>query len=256
MANPTTNYGFVLPTPTDLVTDLPADFDVALQGVDTQMLTNANAAIAKTIVDAKGDIIAATGADAVSRLVVGANDTILTADSATATGLKWAAASAGGMTVLASGSLSGSSVDITSISGSYTDLKIVVLNCGTGTDGANVLLRFNGDANSNRHAQFGTPSVDMRGRTFSATFSVIGSSQDNAVFQGIATCVIPNYANTTTWKIGTVSTFQNNSSNSADINSLIFVVGYNQTVAITSLTILADGGGTFTNGTYILYGVK
>ena len=92
MANPTTNYGFVLPTPTDLVTDLPADFDVALQGVDTQMLTNANAAIAKTIVDAKGDIIAATAADAVSRLAVGANNTVLTADSTTATGLKWAAA--------------------------------------------------------------------------------------------------------------------------------------------------------------------
>ena len=37
MANPTTNYGFVLPSPTDLVTDLPADFDVALQGVDTRL---------------------------------------------------------------------------------------------------------------------------------------------------------------------------------------------------------------------------
>lgn len=37
MANPTTNYGFVLPTPSDLVTDLPADFDIALQGVDTQL---------------------------------------------------------------------------------------------------------------------------------------------------------------------------------------------------------------------------
>lgn len=37
MTNPTSNYGFVLPTPTDLVTDLPADFDVALQGVDTRL---------------------------------------------------------------------------------------------------------------------------------------------------------------------------------------------------------------------------
>ena len=37
MANPTTNYGFVLPTSSDLVTDLPADFEVALQGVDTRM---------------------------------------------------------------------------------------------------------------------------------------------------------------------------------------------------------------------------
>jgi len=37
VANPTTNYGFVLPTASDLVTDLPADFDVALQGVDTRL---------------------------------------------------------------------------------------------------------------------------------------------------------------------------------------------------------------------------
>ena len=96
MANPTTNYGFVLPTPTDLVTDLPADFEIALQGVDTQMKTNADAAIAKSIVDAKGDIIAATAADTVSKLTVGANNTVLTADSSTATGLKWAAPAGGG----------------------------------------------------------------------------------------------------------------------------------------------------------------
>ena len=36
--------------------------------------------IQPTIVDAKGDIIAATAADTVARLAVGANDTVLTAD--------------------------------------------------------------------------------------------------------------------------------------------------------------------------------
>ena len=56
--------------------------------------------IQATTVDAKGDIIAATAADAVARLAVGANDTILTADSSTATGLKWAAAAGGGGKVL------------------------------------------------------------------------------------------------------------------------------------------------------------
>jgi hypothetical protein len=95
MANPTTNYGFVMPSPTDLVTDLPADFDVFGQAVDNQMLTNANAAIAKTIVDAKGDIIAATAADTPARLAVGTNGYVLTADSTAATGLKWASASSG-----------------------------------------------------------------------------------------------------------------------------------------------------------------
>jgi hypothetical protein len=53
-------------------------------------------AINPTIVDAKGDIIAATAADTVARLAVGANNTVLTADSSTATGLKWAAVAAGG----------------------------------------------------------------------------------------------------------------------------------------------------------------
>jgi hypothetical protein len=90
MANPTTNYSFAMPTNTDLVKDLPADFEIFGQAVDTQMKTNADAAIAKSIVDAKGDIIAATAADTVSRLAVGANNTVLTADSSTATGLKWA----------------------------------------------------------------------------------------------------------------------------------------------------------------------
>jgi hypothetical protein len=100
MANPTTNYGFIMPTSTDLVTDLPADFDVFGQAVDTQMLTNANAAIAKTIVDAKGDLIAASAADTPARLAVGTNGYILTADSAEATGLKWAAPAGGGGKVL------------------------------------------------------------------------------------------------------------------------------------------------------------
>jgi trimeric autotransporter adhesin len=44
-----------------------------------------------TAIDAKGDLVPGTGADTFSRLAVGANDTVLTADSAQATGLKWAA---------------------------------------------------------------------------------------------------------------------------------------------------------------------
>jgi hypothetical protein len=35
MANPTTNYGWQMPTASDLVTDLPADFEVFGQAVDT-----------------------------------------------------------------------------------------------------------------------------------------------------------------------------------------------------------------------------
>jgi hypothetical protein len=37
MTNPTSNYGWQMPTSTDLVTDLPADFEVFGQAVDTAM---------------------------------------------------------------------------------------------------------------------------------------------------------------------------------------------------------------------------
>jgi hypothetical protein len=38
MTNPTTNFGWVMPSPTDLVTDLPADFEVFGQAVDTDLV--------------------------------------------------------------------------------------------------------------------------------------------------------------------------------------------------------------------------
>jgi len=49
-----------------------------------------------TAFDAKGDLIGGTGADTFSRLAVGTNGQVLTADSTTATGLKWATPSGGG----------------------------------------------------------------------------------------------------------------------------------------------------------------
>ena len=116
-----------MPTATDLVTDLPADFEVFGQAVATSMadllggttgqvlsktsntdmdftwVTSDDAnAIQNTIVDAKGDLIGATAADTPARLAVGTNGQVLQADSTAATGLKWATpSSGGGLTLLA-----------------------------------------------------------------------------------------------------------------------------------------------------------
>jgi hypothetical protein len=109
-----------MPQNTDLVTDLPADFEVFGQAVATSMadllggttgqvlsktsntdmdftwVTSDDAnAIQNTIVDAKGDLIGATAADTPARLAVGTNGQVLTADSTAATGLAWATASSG-----------------------------------------------------------------------------------------------------------------------------------------------------------------
>jgi len=48
--------------------------------------------IQPTIFDAKGDLLTATANDTPARLAVGANNTLLTADSTAATGVKWAGA--------------------------------------------------------------------------------------------------------------------------------------------------------------------
>jgi hypothetical protein len=57
----------------------------------TVTITNSMA----TEIAAKGDLIAGTGSQTFDNLTVGANNTVLTADSSTATGLKWATPAAG-----------------------------------------------------------------------------------------------------------------------------------------------------------------
>jgi hypothetical protein len=120
MATTTTNFGWDIPQSTDLVKDgataiaaLGQDIDTALidlkGGTTGQVLAKASGtdldfswvaqddsnAIQNAIVDAKGDLIAATAADTPARLAVGTNGQVLTADSTAATGLAWANASAG-----------------------------------------------------------------------------------------------------------------------------------------------------------------
>ncbi len=69
-----------------------------VQAAIEEAATEASASgIPGTLLDAKGDLIVASAADTAARLAVGTNGHILTADSAEATGVKWAAAAGGGI---------------------------------------------------------------------------------------------------------------------------------------------------------------
>lgn len=60
------------------------------------VLTQTGLMVPKSVVDAKGDMLVATANDAVSRLAVGTDGQVLTADSAQVLGVKWATPAAGG----------------------------------------------------------------------------------------------------------------------------------------------------------------
>lgn len=82
-------------------------------GVDHNSLANLTTGdphtqyLQESLLDAKGDVISATADNTPARLGVGANDTVLTADSAQATGLKWATPAGGAPSGAAGGDLGG-----------------------------------------------------------------------------------------------------------------------------------------------------
>ena len=211
-------------------------------------------AINPTIVDAKGDIIAASAADTVARLAVGANDTVLTADSTAGTGLKWATPSSGGMTLISTTTLTGASVTVSSIPATYNNVYIVVRSFLPATDGAYVQMRVNADATASRHRNnynWGEPATG----TFAETFVQIGAGQDNTVTNGICTVFIPDYTNTTTWKTAIVSSATPNLTTTTSLMSLNSTGYYNQIGAVSSLQFLCNTGN-LTSGSVLLYGVK
>jgi hypothetical protein len=217
--------------------------------------------ISANIVDAKGDLIAATAADTVARLAVGANGTVLTADSAEATGLKWAAASGGGgMTLLSTTSLSGGTTTISSISGAYNNLVIYVKDFYHNQPTTSALMRINSDATATNYQQFvnrgtgatnssysdnATSAVEMTG------FGVANGNNDN-----FAVIYLPDYANATTKKVISVMSgfVQNTGPAKAVTNVTCYYAG--TTAAIDTLGFIAGGGGTWQAGSVEIYGVK
>ena len=166
MANPTTNYGWPMPTSTDLVTDLPADFAAFGQPVDTSLKalnpettlgdiayrsatsnTNTRLGIGSTgqVLTVNSGVPSwATPTAGMTNPMTTTGDTIYSSSGSTPARLgigstgnvltvsggvpTWAAPAAGGMTLIASGTLSGASVSLASIPSTYVDLKLYINN--------------------------------------------------------------------------------------------------------------------------------
>jgi hypothetical protein len=210
-------------------------------------------AINPNIVDAKGDIIAATAADTVARLAVGANDTVLTADSSTATGLKWATPAAGGMTLLSTTTLSGATTTISGISGSYNILYGVIFGVTNATSNGVFRLAPNGNTGITQSVAVGrNGGTDTR--TDSYMFFVQPSFPiDRTLTTNAWEFTIVNYASTTSIKpINTFGGYIDMNANPHPVTRFGFV----QTTSAIDSLVFSNDSGNLSTGTVLLYGVK
>jgi hypothetical protein len=237
----TTNYGWTTPDDTALVKDGAAAIRSLGTAIDTSFAAD------------EGDLLVGGTSDIFEALPIGAVGTVLTSDGDTA---EWATpAATGGMTVLASGSLSGAALDLTSIDQTYVNLVLVLLGYAPTTNTGLGRLKFNNDSNT----RYITTDSNNLGsfNTFAETRIDMSDGMSNTSTNQSSVIEIQNYADTSIWKRCTTDTIYTSTADGANTKwRRTFLYGiYNQATAIDRITV-TPSGGFVSQGTYVLYGVK
>jgi hypothetical protein len=172
--------------------------------------------------------------------------------SVSPTGLKWAApASGGGMTLLSTTNLSGSSTEVTGISGSYNTLLILVAY-GLGTSAGSITARLN-DATSNYLLTFSkTADTALVNQTSNIPINA-GTSQNDTGDSSTNKSAILVYDYTTTNSFKPIQFFgaYRETSTSRGING---GGNFYSTAAVTSFKMVTSGGTL--EGSIRIYGIK
>lgn len=141
---------------------------------------------------AKGDLVVGSATNDAAILTVGTNNHVLTADSSTATGLKWAsvAAATPNWELLSTTTLSGTTTTISSIPARRTLHVIVREATVSSIFNSRLRLRLNGDTGSNYRQAFGrfnNPSTyswqNNTSFSFDDTFFELGQTNNQSVGQ-------------------------------------------------------------------------
>ena len=203
---------------------------------------------------AKGDLVVGNATNDSGVLAVGSTDQVLTVDSSTATGLKWATPSSGSMTSIASGTMSGTVVTLSSISASYKNLQLVIKDVYGSSTINNIFIRFNSNAGSTYYYNkqtIGTAAWSTQAKQ--AYWYLTDALPTSASYGSQVIVNIPDYASTTT-HTATSQAILNNAGAGTWVGNFTNLA-YGENLAIGSISIHADVN-SFSGGTYILYGVN
>jgi hypothetical protein len=243
----TTNYNWSTPDDTALVKDGASAMRTLGSSIDT---TTKNLNPETTL----GDIsYRSSTANTKTRLAVGTSGQVLTVAAGVPA---WADPTGGSMTLLASGTvISGNaSLSLTSISGSYKDLRLVLKNWRPATDGSTGRMQFNSDTGSS-YFRLGFNSADANESSFGSSFVGTLTTTDSTTNNGICVIDFYDYSNTVTWKSGLVLNLQSGDTTATNYSTTRGFWGFNSTAAISSI-LLYWSAGNLSGGTYELYGVK
>ena len=245
--NSATDMDFVwtTPNPGD-ITEVTAG--VVISGGGTSGAVTVTNSMATAITTA-GDLIKGTGSGTFNRLGLGSTSQVLTV---VAGAPAWATPTSGGMTLISTTSLSGSSTTISSIPSTYKNLIINIVDHLQVTSNGNFSMAVNGAATSNNYFNFNTCAGSFNdGQNTTAKLNggqlvYTGGGESNW------NIYIDNYASSTAYK-SWMSNGAFYSINSRYDTSQTFG-NYTASTAISSLTF-ATSAGTFT-GSVLLYGVS
>ena len=201
------------------------------------------------LLTAKGDIYAATAAGTPARLGVGTNGQALLANSATATGLEWATPSSGGMTLLSTTTLSGTSTTISSISQSYTNLQLIIVGLTSAGNSA-FSVRPNASTSNSNYSRILEAAVDEQTNASGFITGTVSGASAGLAFSFI----FYNYTDTAQHKpiIG-VGRYVSSGAGASTPTS--FFGSFTDNTAISSISMHYPSA-SMTGGTAYLYGVK
>lgn len=257
------DYTWITPQVGD-ITEVAAGTGISGGGTSGSVtITNSMA----TAIDAKGDLIVGTGADTFDRLAVGANNTVLMADSTQTGGVKWGTVASGGVTLLSTIDASAATtVSFTSISGSYKHLLLTWKDAGSDSSDSYWGIRINNDSNSNRHQYrgFSTSGGTLTGigvrstmwgsSSSDAPIGPVEASGSTSSYNGFGSLWLYDYADTANQKFGYWQALTGNANSGAFTSNFANCL-YNQTSAITRIDFIRSSTQTIT-GKFRLYGVS